>query len=76
MNLDAEAIASAIGAEVLAEGDAGSPKRATIDSGDARPGDLFFGLRGERVDGGEFAAGGDRGRRLGRRRRPDGEAAV
>ena len=31
------------------------------------PGDLFFGLRGERVDGGEFAAGGDRGRRLGRR---------
>ncbi|HEY5977589.1 MAG TPA: UDP-N-acetylmuramoyl-tripeptide--D-alanyl-D-alanine ligase [Solirubrobacterales bacterium] len=55
MNLDAEAIAAATGAEVLAEGEAGSPGRATIDSGAAGPGDLFFGLRGERVDGGEFA---------------------
>jgi UDP-N-acetylmuramoyl-tripeptide--D-alanyl-D-alanine ligase len=27
-----------------------------IDSREARPGDLFFGLRGERVDGGAFAA--------------------
>ena len=45
--------------------------RATIDSGETGPGDLFFGLRGERVDGGEFAAGGDRGRRLGRRRRSE-----
>jgi len=55
MNLDAEAIGVAIGAEVLAEGEPSSPSRATIDSGASGPGDLFFGLRGERVDGGDFA---------------------
>src|SRR5829696_2441606 len=55
MNLDAEQIAAALGAEVLAEGAAGSPRRATIDSAETGSGDLFFGLRGERVDGGEFA---------------------
>jgi UDP-N-acetylmuramoyl-tripeptide--D-alanyl-D-alanine ligase len=31
------------------------PERVTIDSRDAGPGALFVGLRGERVDGGEFA---------------------
>jgi UDP-N-acetylmuramoyl-tripeptide--D-alanyl-D-alanine ligase len=55
MNLGAEAIAAAIGAEVVAEGDPSPPRRATIDSGASGPGDLFFGLRGERVDGGDFA---------------------
>jgi UDP-N-acetylmuramoyl-tripeptide--D-alanyl-D-alanine ligase len=55
MNLDAERIAIVLGAEVLAEGAPSSPRRATIDSGATGTGDLFFGLRGERVDGGEFA---------------------
>ena len=32
------------------------PSRAVIDSREAGPGDLFVGLRGERVDGGEFAS--------------------
>src|SRR5688572_13266793 len=50
MDLDAERIATAIGAEILAEGDAGVPHRAAVDSGA-----VFFGLRGERADGGEFA---------------------
>ncbi|MGE5282072.1 MAG: UDP-N-acetylmuramoyl-tripeptide--D-alanyl-D-alanine ligase [Chloroflexota bacterium] len=48
-------IAAAIGAEIVAEGGEGAPRRATIDSHESGPGDLFFGLRGERVDGSEFA---------------------
>ncbi len=32
------------------------PRKATIDSRGVEPGDLFFGLPGERADGGEFAA--------------------
>jgi UDP-N-acetylmuramoyl-tripeptide--D-alanyl-D-alanine ligase len=55
VNLDAGRIAAAIGAEIVAEGEAGAPARATIDSGQSGSGDLFFGLRGERADGGEFA---------------------
>ncbi|HEX6152836.1 MAG TPA: UDP-N-acetylmuramoyl-tripeptide--D-alanyl-D-alanine ligase [Solirubrobacterales bacterium] len=55
MRLSAEEIATALGAEVVAEGEPGSPSRATIDSAQTGPGDLFFGLRGERRDGGEFA---------------------
>jgi UDP-N-acetylmuramoyl-tripeptide--D-alanyl-D-alanine ligase len=55
MNLTPEQIAAAIGAEISARGGAGSPRRAIIDSSEAGEGDLFFGLRGERVDGGEFA---------------------
>jgi UDP-N-acetylmuramoyl-tripeptide--D-alanyl-D-alanine ligase len=55
MNLDGARIAAAIGADVLAEGGPGSPGRATTDSAATGRGDLFFGLRGERVDGGEFA---------------------
>jgi UDP-N-acetylmuramoyl-tripeptide--D-alanyl-D-alanine ligase len=50
-------IAKATGARVLAEGSAEPPRRAVIDSSAAGPGDLFFGLRGENRDGGEFAAG-------------------
>ena len=38
-----------------ARGDAPGPLRITIDSRDVRPGDLFVGLPGTRVDGGRFA---------------------
>ena len=55
MNLTAEQIAAAIGAEIVARGEPGQPRRAIIDSSEAGEGDLFFGLRGERVNGGEFA---------------------
>lgn len=55
MKLAPGEIAAALGAEVVAEGAPGSPARATIDSSETGPGDLFFGLRGERRDGGEFA---------------------
>jgi UDP-N-acetylmuramoyl-tripeptide--D-alanyl-D-alanine ligase len=53
--MSAAEAAAAMGAEIVAEGEAGAPIRAMIDSGSAGPGDLFFGLRGERVDGGRFA---------------------
>ncbi len=56
MRMAAAEIAAALGAEILSEGEAGAPQRATIDSSACSAGDLFFGLRGERVDGGEFAA--------------------
>ena len=55
MNLSAEQIAAAIGAGIVARGEDGTPARAVIDSRQARPGDLFFGLHGEQVDGSEFA---------------------
>ena len=53
---DGERLASAAGAEVLASGGAGGPKRVVIDSRDVREGDLFVGLAGEHYDGGEFIA--------------------
>jgi UDP-N-acetylmuramoyl-tripeptide--D-alanyl-D-alanine ligase len=53
--MGATEIAAAMGAEIVAEGQPGSPAKATIDSAETGAGDLFFGLRGERVDGGEFA---------------------
>jgi UDP-N-acetylmuramoyl-tripeptide--D-alanyl-D-alanine ligase len=53
--MSATEIAAAMGAEIAAEGQPGPPVKATIDSSETGPGDLFFGLRGERVDGGEFA---------------------
>lgn len=55
MKLSPAEIAAALRAEVVAEGAAESPRRATIDSAATGPGDLFFGLRGENRDGGEFA---------------------
>lgn len=55
MRLSPVEIAAALGAEVLAEGAQEPPRRATIDSTETGPGDLFFGLRGEKRDGGEFA---------------------
>jgi UDP-N-acetylmuramoyl-tripeptide--D-alanyl-D-alanine ligase len=42
-------------AEILAEGAPEPPRRATIASGEAGPGDLFFGLRGANHNGGKFA---------------------
>jgi UDP-N-acetylmuramoyl-tripeptide--D-alanyl-D-alanine ligase len=52
-------VAGTVGAELLREPvggrAAGGPARAVIDSRDVQPGDLFFGLPGERVDGGAFA---------------------
>jgi UDP-N-acetylmuramoyl-tripeptide--D-alanyl-D-alanine ligase len=53
---DGERLASAAGAELLASGSDGGPRRAVIDSRDVREGDLFVGLPGERFDGGEFGA--------------------
>lgn len=55
MRLSPNEIAAALGAEVVAAGEPGSPRRAIIDSNEAAPGDLFFGLRGEHRDGGDFA---------------------
>lgn len=56
MRLGGAEIAAATGARVLSEGSADRPVRAVIDSAAVRTGDLFFGLRGENRDGGEFAA--------------------
>jgi UDP-N-acetylmuramoyl-tripeptide--D-alanyl-D-alanine ligase len=55
MNLTPEQIAAAAGAEIVARGGSGHPRRGVIASSEAGDGDLFFGLRGENVDGGEFA---------------------
>ncbi|MFL5872888.1 MAG: UDP-N-acetylmuramoyl-tripeptide--D-alanyl-D-alanine ligase [Solirubrobacterales bacterium] len=55
MKLTPEEIAAAMGAEVVAEGEPVPPRRAVIDSAEAGPGDLFFGLKGANVDGGTFA---------------------
>jgi UDP-N-acetylmuramoyl-tripeptide--D-alanyl-D-alanine ligase len=50
----ADRIATAAGARLLRARD-GAPCRVVIDSREARPGDLFVGLRGEHVDGGGYA---------------------
>jgi UDP-N-acetylmuramoyl-tripeptide--D-alanyl-D-alanine ligase len=54
-HLDGDVVAAGTGAEVLARGSAGGAARAVIDSRSIAPGDLFFGLPGERHDGGQFA---------------------
>lgn len=51
----AERVGREAGARVLRSAPTG-PLRAVIDSREAGPGDLFVGLRGERADGGAFAA--------------------
>jgi UDP-N-acetylmuramoyl-tripeptide--D-alanyl-D-alanine ligase len=56
IELSPDRIAGALGAEVAIPGPGGRPERAVVDSREARPGDLFFALRGEREDGGEYAA--------------------
>jgi UDP-N-acetylmuramoyl-tripeptide--D-alanyl-D-alanine ligase len=55
VKLTAEQIAAAMGGEIVVRGGPGHPRRGAIDSSAVGEGDLFFGLRGERVDGGEFA---------------------
>jgi UDP-N-acetylmuramoyl-tripeptide--D-alanyl-D-alanine ligase len=57
IDLAPEQIAAATGATVVREGTRERPERAIVDSREARPGDLFFGLPGEHADGGEFAVG-------------------
>jgi UDP-N-acetylmuramoyl-tripeptide--D-alanyl-D-alanine ligase len=53
---DGERVAAAAGAELLRGASrAGGPRRCSIDSREVQPGDLFVGLRGERVDGGAYA---------------------
>jgi UDP-N-acetylmuramoyl-tripeptide--D-alanyl-D-alanine ligase len=56
IELPPDRIAAAAGVEVALVGGGGRPERAVVDSREVRAGDLFFGLRGERLDGGEFAA--------------------
>ena len=50
-------IAEEAAAQVVVAGASGRPERAVADSREVRRGDLFFGLRGEHADGGEYAAG-------------------
>ncbi|HET8592199.1 MAG TPA: UDP-N-acetylmuramoyl-tripeptide--D-alanyl-D-alanine ligase, partial [Solirubrobacterales bacterium] len=55
-SLEGPALASAAGATVVREGGGGGPVRPVIDSREVREGDLFFGLGGDRHDGGRFGA--------------------
>src|SRR5947208_16839880 len=56
MDFKASRVAEAAGGRLVA-GDPATPgpRRAVVDSRAIEPGDLFVGLRGEHVDGGEFA---------------------
>ncbi|MBJ7332169.1 MAG: UDP-N-acetylmuramoyl-tripeptide--D-alanyl-D-alanine ligase, partial [Solirubrobacteraceae bacterium] len=54
IELTASQIADALGAADPGGGD-DHPIRVVIDSREAGPGDLFIGIRGERVDGGTYA---------------------
>jgi UDP-N-acetylmuramoyl-tripeptide--D-alanyl-D-alanine ligase len=56
IELAPERIAAEIEGEASRDGPGGRPERAVIDSRGVEGGDLFFGLRGERTDGGEHAA--------------------
>ena len=55
IELPPERIAEAGGLEVVREGGGGRPARAEVDSRRVARGDLFFGLPGANLDGGEFA---------------------
>jgi len=77
----AERVAAAAGAQLVRpSAGGGGPGRVVVDSRDVRPGDLFVGLPGSRVDGGSFAAdalaAGAWGVLVAPDRVPDGEAAV
>jgi UDP-N-acetylmuramoyl-tripeptide--D-alanyl-D-alanine ligase len=56
IRLEPDLIAAEAGAEIVRRGDGGHPERGVIDSREIRAGDLFFGLPGEHVNGGEFGA--------------------
>ncbi len=56
IDLAPERIVAEAGATVVREGGPERPERAVVDSRQVGPGDLFFGLTGERADGGAFAA--------------------
>ncbi len=55
IRVEPELIAEAIGAEIARRGRFGHPRGGAVDSRQVEPGDLFFGLKGEHADGGEFA---------------------
>jgi UDP-N-acetylmuramoyl-tripeptide--D-alanyl-D-alanine ligase len=55
IRLDPGRIADACDAQIVRRGEGGPPERAVTDSRGVSEGDLFFGLPGERADGGEFA---------------------
>jgi len=55
IELDADRIASGAGAEVVRRGRHQHPERVVVDSRRLDPGDLFVGLPGAQVDGGDFA---------------------
>lgn len=57
IELNAEQMAAAMGAEIAGRGPGGVPVRAEIDSRKIEGGELFFGLTGGASDGGEHAAG-------------------
>jgi UDP-N-acetylmuramoyl-tripeptide--D-alanyl-D-alanine ligase len=56
IELSPERVIAGAGAEVVREGRPTRPKRVVIDSRGVGEGDLFVGLPGEHVDGGDFAA--------------------
>lgn len=57
IELAAERMAAAMGAEITSRGPGGFPTEAAIDSRQITGGELFFGLIGANDDGGRFAAG-------------------
>ncbi len=58
---DADWVAAAAGARLVAGGTEGGLERVLIDNRETGRGDLFVGLRGERTDGGDFAPAALRG---------------
>ncbi len=56
IDIPAERLAAEGGAEVAVRGAGEFAERAVVDSREVGPGDLFFGIPGEQVDGGRFAA--------------------
>ncbi|MBN8867232.1 MAG: UDP-N-acetylmuramoyl-tripeptide--D-alanyl-D-alanine ligase [Solirubrobacterales bacterium] len=56
IELPVEAMAAAMGAEIVARGTGGFPERGEIDSRSVEGGELFFGLTGGQTDGGAHAA--------------------
>ncbi len=53
---DPDRIVAETGAEIIRRGAPGPPQGVRIDSREVEVGDVFFGLRGSSVDGGEFAS--------------------